>query len=61
MEQNNTNIKNLLDALVDDEGLKTEVTITLTDTTLVKTSLALIATVMIGSISFFTIKGLFSK
>jgi len=55
----NTNIKDLLDSLVDDEGLRTEVTVTLTDTTLMKTSLTLMGTVIISSVSFFLIKGLF--
>lgn len=38
------NIKDYLDALVDKEGLRTEVTITLTDETLIKTCLYLVGT-----------------
>lgn len=41
------NVKDYLDALVDKEGLRTEVTITLTDETLIKTSLYLIGTAFI--------------
>lgn len=36
MERKKRNISNILDALVDEDGLKTEVTITLTNQTLLK-------------------------
>lgn len=36
MERKKRNISNILDALVDEDGLKTEVTITLTNRTLLK-------------------------
>ncbi len=55
-----TNLKNILDSLVDDDGLKTEVTVTLTDGTLIKTSLYLVGTVVAGSLAFFVIKGIFN-
>lgn len=41
------NLKGYLDALVDNQGLRTEVTITLTNETLIKTSLYLIGTAAI--------------
>lgn len=41
------NVKDYLNALVDKEGLRTEVTITLTDQTLIKTALYLIGTAFI--------------
>ncbi len=47
-----------LDQLVDDDGLKTEITITLTDQTLAKVSAYLIGTIVIGSIAFFAIRGI---
>ncbi|WP_346881310.1 hypothetical protein [uncultured Algibacter sp.] len=34
---------NIIDSLIDDEGLKTEVTVTLTDETLIKVIVALLA------------------
>ncbi|MDN5201246.1 hypothetical protein QQ008_07730 [Fulvivirgaceae bacterium BMA10] len=55
------NLKNILDSLVDDDGLKTEVTITLTDGTLIKTSMYLVGTVIVGSLAFFAIRGIFNN
>lgn len=46
-EEKKKNVKDYLDALVDKQGLKTEVTITLTDETLIKTSFYLIGTAII--------------
>jgi hypothetical protein len=46
-EEKKKNVKDYLDALVDKQGLKTEVTITLTDTTLIKTCFYLIGTAII--------------
>lgn len=43
-------IRKYLDALIDDEGFKTEVTITVTDQTLQKLSAYLIGTVIISAI-----------
>lgn len=41
------NVKDYLDALVDKQGLKTEVTITLTDQTLIKTAMYLVGTAFV--------------
>ncbi len=57
--EKNKSWKNVLDALVDEEGLKTEVTVTLTDATLIKTSMYLVGTVVAGSLAYFVIKGIF--
>lgn len=46
-EEKKKNVKDYLDALVDKQGLKTEVTITLTDETLIKTSFYLVGTAII--------------
>jgi uncharacterized lipoprotein NlpE involved in copper resistance len=43
-EKKKMNVKGYLDALVDKDGLRTEVTITLTNETLLKTSLYLVST-----------------
>ena len=55
-----TNLKDMLDALVDEEGLNTEVTVTLTDQTLIKTAITLVGTIIVGSVAYFTVKGLFN-
>ncbi len=52
-----TSFKNILDSLVDDDGLKTEVTVTLTDKTLIRTSMYLLGTIVAGSVAFFVIRG----
>ena len=36
-------LNNIIDSLIDDEGLKTEVTLTMTDDTLIKVIIALLA------------------
>jgi uncharacterized lipoprotein NlpE involved in copper resistance len=46
-EKKKMNVKGYLDALVDKQGLRTEVTITLTNETLIKTSLCLIGTAFV--------------
>ncbi len=52
MAQQKRNIKNYLDALIDKDGIKTEVTITLTNQTLIKIVMSLlvsgIAVVMVS-------------
>ena len=53
-----TSFKNILDSLVDDDGLKTEVTVTLTDKTLIRTSMYLLGTIVAGSVAFFVIRGM---
>lgn len=57
-EKKKVSLKNYLDALIDDDGLKTEVTITLTDRTLTKAGIYLVGTVVLGTIAFFTIRGI---
>ena len=52
------NLKNYLDALIDKDGLKTEVKITLTNQTLLKTSLTLIGTVIVSTLAVFVIKAI---
>ena len=56
-----TNFKNILDSLVDDDGLKTEVTVTLTDKTLIRTSMYLLGTIVAGSVAFFVIRGVMGQ
>lgn len=51
-------IKGYLDALVDKDGLKTEVKITLTDRTLMKTGIYVVGMVIVSSVAFFTIRGI---
>ena len=53
------NLKNYLDALVDDEGLKTEVTITLTDRTLIKLIAALVGSGITIILIALTLKNTF--
>lgn len=53
-----TGIKSYLDALVDKDGLKTEVKITLTDQTLMKTAMYVVGMVVVSSVAFFTIRGI---
>lgn len=47
----------LLDGLVDDDGLKTGVTVHVSDQTFRKLTTYLVATVILGSVSFFAIRG----
>ena len=54
-----SNLKNILDSLVDDDGLKTEVTVTLTDGTLIKASMYMVGTVIVSSLAYFAIRGIF--
>lgn len=56
-----TSFKNILDSLVDDDGLKTEVTVTLTDKTLIRTSMYLLGTIVAGSVAFFVIRGVMGQ
>lgn len=58
---NQRNLKNILDAIVDDEGIKTEVTITMTDATLLKTATYIVGATILSSISFFIIKGIMAN
>lgn len=51
-----SNVKKYLDALVDDNGLKTELTITLTHQTLTRLSLYLIGTVVVSSLAWFAVR-----
>lgn len=51
-------IKGYLDALVDEDGLKTEVKITITDQTLLKTGIYVVGMVVVSSVAFFTIRGI---
>jgi hypothetical protein len=55
------NIKTYLDALVDKQGLRTEVTVTLTDATLMKTALYLIGTVLVSTLIVFGIRSVVLK
>ena len=57
-EERKRNVKDFLDDLVNKDGLRTEVTINLTDRTLLKTTAYLIGATMISAISVFIIKGL---
>lgn len=57
-EKKKMNIKGYLDALVDNQGLRTEVTITLTNETLIKTSLYLIGTGFVIIFMVYTAKAI---
>ena len=50
------NLKNYLDSLVDEDGLRTELTITLTDRTLLKTSLYLVGTTLVSTLIIHLVK-----
>ena len=52
------NLKGILDSIVDDEGIKTEVTVTMTDATLLKTATYIVGTTILSSISFFLIRSI---
>ncbi|MEM9884338.1 MAG: hypothetical protein AAF849_00480 [Bacteroidota bacterium] len=54
-------VKDYLDALVNEEGLRTEVTVTLTDSTLIKTSVYLIGTAFVSTLLVFLVKNTFYK
>lgn len=54
-------VKDYLDALVDKDGLRTEVTITLTDKTLLKASAYLIGTAFISTVIIYLIKNTLTK
>jgi len=60
-QKNGLPVKDYLDALVDKDGLRTEVTITLTDKTLLKTSLYLIGTAFISTMVVYLIKNVMTK
>ena len=55
------NLKGILDSIVDDDGIKTEVTVTMSDATLIKTSAYIIGATMLSSIGFFIIRGIFQN
>lgn len=50
------NLKNYLDSLVDEDGFRTELTITLTDRTLLKTSLYLVGTTLVSTLIIHLVK-----
>lgn len=54
-------VKDYLDALVDNDGLRTEVTITLTDQTLIKTSAYLIGTAFLSTLIIYLVKNALTK
>ncbi|PHN01132.1 hypothetical protein [Flavilitoribacter nigricans] len=54
-------VKDYLDALVDEDGLRTEVTVTLTDQTLLKASAYLIATAFVSTIVIHFVKNALTK
>ncbi|MEN0050040.1 MAG: hypothetical protein AAF806_23455 [Bacteroidota bacterium] len=54
-------VKDYLDALVNEEGLRTEVTVTLTDRTLIKTSVYLIGTAFVSTLLVFLVKNAIYK
>jgi uncharacterized lipoprotein NlpE involved in copper resistance len=60
-EEKKKNVKDYLDALVDKQGLRTEVTITLTDETLIKTGLYLVGTAAIIIVMFYGAKAIAAK
>lgn len=49
-------IKDYLDSLVDEDGLRTEVTVTLTNRTLLKVTLYLVGTSVISTIAIYMVK-----
>ena len=51
-----TGIQNLLDNVLSDDGLKTDLTITLTDETLLKTSLYLVGSGLVITLVVFGIR-----
>lgn len=59
MQRKKRNLNNLLDALVDKDGLKTEVTITLTNQTLLKIILGMLLAGVAIVVVANTIKNLF--
>jgi hypothetical protein len=59
--ENKTPVKEYLDRLVDKDGLRTEVTVTLTDRTLLKTSLYLIATTLASTVLIYLVKNAINK
>ena len=54
-------LKGLVDDLVDEEGLKTEVVITLTDETMNKLLATLVTTVLASSVAFFVVKYVYTR
>lgn len=53
-----TGLKGYLDNLVDEDGFRTELTITLTDRTLLKTSLYLVGTTLVSTLIIHLVKNL---
>lgn len=53
-----TGLTKYLDSLVGEDGLQTEITITLTDKTMTKLTTYLTLTVILSSVAYFTIRGL---
>ena len=51
-------VKSLLDNLVDDEGLKTDITLTMTNQTLIKTAGTLFITATAITVMVFAIRGI---
>ncbi len=58
MSSKKSGIGKFLNDLVDDDGLKTGVTVHVSDQTFKKLTTHLVATVILGSVAFFVIRGI---
>ncbi len=58
MSESKNKVKSLLDNLVDDEGLKTDITLTMTNQTLIKTAGTLFITATAITVMVFAIRGM---
>ena len=61
MAKKKTNFKNLLDSLVDEDGIKTDVTVGFATSSLIETSLFAVATVIVSSLAYFSIRNAFTR
>lgn len=58
MSAKKTNIKSFLDSLVDEDGIKTDVTVALSKDTLLHASFYAVGTVIVSTIAFYSIRAI---
>lgn len=51
-------VKQVLDSLIDEDGLRTEVTVTLTNKTLLRVALYLVGTSIVSTVAIYTVKNI---
>ena len=59
--ENKRNLAGYLDALIDKDGFKTDLTVSIPQKNLLQISAYLVGTVLVGSIAWFTVRAVFQK